>query len=358
MNKVKVLLIGSAFGADLHMDSYARFRHRVEIAGICSKDSEQIANLAARYEMEGYAAYDDYMTAIDKVDCDVVDICVPNFLHYEVCMAALNKKRHVICEKPLATNVQDGRTMIKKAEEAGKNIYYAEDWLFAPAVRRAVEILEEGAIGNLQYIRARECHSGSHSPFTQTIKFCGGGAMLHLGIHPLSFVLALKKNRWTEVTALKSGGLESNIRHKKLEGEDWCAAVIRFEDGTAATIEGNYIASGGMEDVIDFYGDKGRMHVDLGVGSAISCFSIPGVSYTIEKAEVTTGWSRPTVDEKYNLGYVGEIGHFLDCIRDGVPAMVGLRGQDGLEALELLFHVYQSANEGRVVRNPKLGGNV
>ena len=358
MDKVKVLVIGSAFGADLHMDSYARFRNKVEIAGICSKDPGQIVALAARYGIEGYAVHDDYETAIDEVDCDVVDICVPNFLHYAVCMAALNKKRHVICEKPLATTVQDGRAMVKKAEEVGKNIYYAEDWLFAPAVRRALEIVAEGAIGNLQYIRARECHSGSHSPFTQTIKLCGGGSMLHLGIHPLAFVLALKENRWTEVTAMKSGGLDGNMRHKKLEGEDWCAAVIRFEDGTAAAVEGNYIANGGMEDVIDFYGDKGRMHVDLGMSSAVSCFSIPGVRYTIEKAEVTTGWSRPAVDEKYILGYVGEIGHFLDCIRDGAPAQPGLRGQDGLEALELLFYIYQSANEGQVIRNPKIGGNV
>ena len=354
MDKVKVLLVGSAFCADLHMDAFARFRDRVEIVGICSKDPGQIASLAAKYGIKGYAVHDDYMTAIDKVECDVVDICVPNFLHYEVCMAALDKKRPVICEKPLATTVEDGRAMLKKAEEVGKNIYYAEDWLFAPALRRALEIIEEGAIGNLQYIRARESHSGSHSPFTQTIKFCGGGSMLHLGIHPVAFVLALKGNRWTEVTAMKSGGLEKNIKHKKLEGEDWCTAVVRFDDGTVSTLEGNYIASGGMEDVIDFYGDKGRMHVDLGMSSAISCFSVPGVSYTVEKAEVTTGWSRPTVDEKYNLGYVGEIEHFLDCLRDGVPAKTGLRGQDGLEALELLFYIYQSANEGRVIRNPKI----
>jgi len=353
MDKVKVLLIGSAFSADLHMDAYSRFRDRMEIVGICSKDSQQIKDLAARYGIDGYAVYDDFNAAIEEIECDVVDICLPNFLHKEVCLAALEKNRHVICEKPLATTVAGGLEMVQKAEAVGKNIYYAEDWLFAPAIRRALAIIEEGAIGNVQYIRARECHGGSHSPFAQTIEYCGGGSMIHLGIHPIGFALSLKNNSWLDVSAMKSGGLENNIRHKTMEGEDWCVAVVRFEDGTSATLEGNYLTNGGMEDIIDFYGDQGCLHVDLSFTSAVSCFSIPGVSYTIEKAEITTGWSRPAVDEKYGLGYVGEIEHFLDCISKDIPAKVGLRGQDGLEALELISCIYQSANEGRAICNPK-----
>ena len=353
MAKVKVLLIGSAFSADLHMDAYARLKEKVEIAGICSKDSGQIEALAERYGIEGFTVYDDYIDAIAKTDCDVVDICLPSFLHHDVCMAALDNNKHVICEKPLATTVEAGREMVEKARQAGKNIYYAEDWLFAPAILRALAIVDEGAIGKLMYVRARECHGGSHSPFAQTIEYCGGGSMIHLGIHPIGFVLHLKNNLWTEITAMKSGGLSDNIYHKSLEGEDWCTAIVRFADGTSATLEGNYLAKGGMEDCIDFYGDQGCLHVDLSFTGAVSCFSVPGVSYTIEKAEITTGWSRPAVDEKYNLGYVGEISHFVECISDGRTAKAGLRGEDGLEALEVVKLIYKSAEEGRTIRNPK-----
>ena len=355
MQKVRVLLIGSAFSADLHMDGYARFRDKAEIVAICSKDAGQIDELARRYGITGYRVYDDYSLAIRETDCDVVDICLPNFLHHEVCMAALEKKRHVICEKPLATTVEHGREMVAKAAAAGKHIYYAEDWLFAPAIRRALAILEEGAIGKMLYFRARECHSGSHSPFAQKIAYCGGGSMIHLGIHPAGFALALKNNEWTEVCAMKSGGLGENIQHRGMEGEDWCTAVVRFADGTSATLEANYLTVGGMEDVIDIYGEKGCLHVDLGFTSAVSCFSVPGVSYTIEKAEITTGWSRPAVDEKYNLGYVGEIGHFIESAGNNAPAMTGLRGGDGLEALELVNYIYRSASEGRTVKNPNAG---
>jgi predicted dehydrogenase len=349
--KVRVLLLGAAFSADLHMDGYMRCTDIAEVVAICDKDEVLVHALADRYGLTGYKTYDDFNRAIAEVDCDVVDICLPNFLHHDAAMAAFAAGRHAICEKPLATTVADGIEMVETAKKAGRKLYYAEDWLFAPALLKALAIVDEGGIGQQLYIRARECHGGSHSPFAQTIKYCGGGSMVHLGIHPVCFMLALKNNRWTELTAMTSGGKDRNFLHRGMEGEDWAASIIKFEDGTSALLEANYISMGGMEDVIDIYGTKGCMHIDLTFSSAINCYSIPGLSYTVEKAEITTGWSKPAVDEKYNLGYVNEIRHFMESCRDGVDAKVGLRGVDGLEALKVVNLIYQSAREGVSIKN-------
>ena len=148
--------------------------------------------------------------------------------------------------------------------------------------------------------------------------------MVHLGIHPVAFLLALKENKWTELVAMASGGLENNMLHKKMEGEDWSACLMKFEDGTSALLEANYLTMGGMEDVIDIYGTEGRMHIDLTFSSPINAYSVPGLSYTVEKAEITTGWSRPAVDEKFNLGYVDEIRHFMECCMKKEDAKIGL----------------------------------
>ncbi len=349
--KVKVLLVGAAFSADLHMEGYARCRDIAQIVAICDKDVSRIKELAERFGVENYKAYDNYDDAIDEVECDLVDICLPNFLHHDVALKAFKKGRHVISEKPLATTAEDAWEMVDAAVKAGRKLFYAEDWLFAPALGKALEIVEEGAIGKPMYIRARECHNGSHSPFTQTIKYCGGGCMVHLGIHPVGFMLALKNNRWTELVAMTSGGSENNYIHKKMEGEDWAACIIKFEDGTSALLESNYITVGGMEDVIDIYGTDGCMHIDLTFSSAIKCFSTPGLKYTVEKADMTKGWSRPAVDEKFNLGYVGEIRHFMECCLENRDAKTGLRGIDGLEALKVINLIYKSAKEGRKIVN-------
>lgn len=349
--KVKVLIIGAAFSADLHMDAYSRCKDLSEIVAICDKDVAKVNSIIKKYGLKDCFVYDNYDKAIEEVECDVVDICLPNFLHHDVAIKAFKKGRHVISEKPLATTVEDAEEMVAKAVEAGKKLYYAEDWIFAPALNKALEVINEGAIGKPLYIRSRECHGGSHSPFAQTIKYCGGGSMIHLGIHPIGFMLALKENKWTELIAMTSGGKENNLLHKSMEGEDWAGCLISFSDGTKALMEANYVTMGGMEDTIDIYGTEGRMHIDLTFSSPIKCYSIPGLSYTVEKAEITTGWSRPAVDEKFNLGYVDEIRHFMECCLKNQDAKIGLRGIDGLEALRVVNLIYKSAKEGIKIIN-------
>lgn len=192
MQKVKVILIGAAFSADLHADGYARVRQKAQIAAIVDKDIARAKDLAARYGFTDCAFFEDYETAVKAVDCDVVDVCLPNFLHKDAALCALRHGRHVISEKPLAVTPQEAREMVKAANDAGRNIYYAEDWLGCPTVVKALELVKSGAIGEVKFIRARECHCGSHSPFAQSLRFCGGGAMIHLGIHPVGLLLALR----------------------------------------------------------------------------------------------------------------------------------------------------------------------
>ncbi len=349
--KVKVLLAGAAFSADLHMEGYTRCTDIAKVVAVCDKDLSRVKMLAERYGLEGYESYDNYEEAIEKTDCDIVDICLPNFLHKDAALKAFDKKRHVISEKPLATTVEDALLMVKSAQEADRKLYYAEDWLFAPALCKAKELISDGSIGKPLYIRARECHSGSHSPFTQTIKYCGGGCMVHLGVHPVSFVLALKDCPWTELTAMTSGGLSGNLRHTKIEGEDWAACMMKFDDGMVALLEANYVAMGGMEDVVDIYGTEGCLHIDLTFSSPINGYSVPGFKYTVEKAEVTTGWSRPAVDEKFNLGYIDEIRHFMTACKNNEDAKKGLRGIDGYETLKVINLIYRSSKEGIRIKN-------
>jgi predicted dehydrogenase len=152
---------------------------------------------------------------------------------------------------------------------------------------------------------------------------------------------------------MASGGLEDNLLHKKLEGEDWATAMIRFEDGFFALVESNYITQGGMEDRVEFYCTEGCLHVDLTFSSPIHAFSKQGLDYTVEKSDITTGWSRPAVDEKFNLGYTEEIDHFIECEMAGKDARKGLRGIDGLEALKVVKLIYKSAAEGIRISNPQ-----
>jgi predicted dehydrogenase len=293
MKKLKVLLFGAAFSADLHADAYSRILDKVEIAGICDKDLSRVKALAERYGFAVYTAYGDFIDAIERCECDLVDVCMPNFLHHDVAVRALERGRDIICEKPLATTVEDAQDMVDTAARLKKHIYYAEDWLFAPAFRKAKEILASGKVGKPLYVRARESHCGSHSPFAQLIQYCGGGCMVHLGVHPVCFLLSLKNNEWSELVAMTSGGKEQNLVHSQMEGEDWAGAFVRFRDGTYATLEANYVTVGGMEDVMDIYCEQGCIHVDLSFSGPVKVFSIPGSTTPLKRRRSRPAGRRP-----------------------------------------------------------------
>jgi predicted dehydrogenase len=351
VEKIRVGIVGSRFAATLHAESYRR-ASEVVLAAVADPDREGRDDFARRYGIP--AGYDDCRQMLEEENLDLVSVCVPNYLHKEIVLACAETGCPVVCEKPLATSVEDGRAMVDACESAGIRLFYAEDWFFAPALRRARQIVEEGGIGRLLYVRGKETHNGSHSIYAQRAEYCGGGAMIHLGVHPLGWVMGLAGEPVVEVRAATTQGGQGNLRHHDYTGEDWAVAMIEFAGGLRAVIEGNYVTVGGMDDVVEIYGTDGVIKVDLTFGSPLCVYSREGYGYAVEKADFTHGWTRPAVDEFESLGYVGEISEFLDCLRTDRPTPAGLRGRDGVAVLEVVFAIYESARSGKAVQLPEM----
>lgn len=266
----------------------------------------------------------------------------------EVAIAAMKAGKHVICEKPIATTLEDAEKVTAVQKETGCFYFYAEDWIFAPALVRAKEIIKEGGIGTPLYCKGKESHNVSHSPFAQTIKFCGGGAVLHLGIHAAGFFYDLF-GMPESIVGVCNDGLEGNFVHKKMEGEDWGLGILNYKDGLRVLLEGNYITTGGRDDVIEFYGTEGVLKVDLTFGNPISVYSRNGFNYAVEKADTTKGWTRPAVNEYESLGYKDEMKHFLDCVEGKARQSTGTTAEAGLNAFKIIHALYQSNKEKRTV---------
>ncbi len=345
MKQINVGIIGSQFAASLHAESYKRFPI-VKMQAVAALDN--LKNFSHKYGIQN--TYEDYNEMFKKEKLDLLSVCVPNFLHKKIVSdAAETGIKNIICEKPIATSIPDAKVMIDVCRNNNTRLMYAEDWLFAPALVRAKEIIEEGGIGKLLYIKAKESHQGSHSIYAQKKEYCGGGTMIHLGIHPVAFVAFLAKSNIKEVMGMATSGGESNLVHHDYSGEDWAAALLTMENGVRAFVEANYITTGGMDDKIEIYGSEGNIHIDLTKGSPLEVYSRPGYGYAIEKADYTTGWTKPAVDEFLSLGYVKEIEHFIDCVVSNKEPNIGTRGEDGLKALEAVFAIYKSAEIGKKI---------
>ena len=348
-DKVRIGIVGSKFAADFHADSYTRNEH-AQIVAVAAIDN--LPEYSKRWSIPD--TYEDYREMMRRKDIDLISICVPNFLHHDVAIAAANAGKHIVCEKPLATSLADAKEMVEVVRKNKVKLLYAEDWVFAPALRRVIQIIKEGGIGKVLYVKAKECHNGTHSPFAKDKKKCGGGCLIHLGIHPIGWLLNLLadegRNKVIEVIGKCNGGLEDNYVHKGNGGEDWSVGVMKFANGEHAFIEGNYITVGGMQDFVEIYGTEGLIKIALTFGSPISVYSRPGYSYSIEKSDNTLGWTKPAVDEFYNLGYVGELAYAVDCVRNNVEPMYGMSMTAGLACVGIIEAMYESNAVGKTIR--------
>jgi len=348
-NKIKVGIVGSKFAADFHADSYRR-NPLVAITAMAAIDN--LEPFARKWNIP--RVYKDYREMFSREDIDLVSVCAPNFLHHDVVVAAARAGKHVFCEKPLATTAKDAREMLSVCQKAGVKLFYGEDWCFAPALNRAISVIKEGGVGRVLYVKAKECHNGTHSKFAKNKKTCGGGCLIHLAIHPIGWVLYLLanggKNPVVEVFAKCNGGLNDNYVHKQNSGEDFSVAIMKFAGGEHALIEGNYITVGGMEDKVEIYGAEGNIKAELTFGSCLNVYSRPGYSYAIEKADNTLGWTKPAVDEFHNLGYVDELAYAVQCVLEDKEPMYGCSGNLGLACVEIIEAMYKANAGGKAVR--------
>jgi predicted dehydrogenase len=318
----------------------------VEIVSVAAIDN--LEAISRKYAIP--KTYQDYREMLEKEDLDLVSVCVPNFLHHPVVVAAAEAGAHSICEKPLAISSEECRDMIRVCSQRDRLLFYAEDWIHAPALIRTEALLREGAVGEVLFVKAKEVHNGTHSPYAQNKETCGGGVFLHMGCHAITWLLYIlggEKNPILEVTGKMTAGGDGNFIHKRNSGEDFGMAMLRFRDGQYAFAESNYITHGGMDDKIEIYGTRGVIKVDLTFSSPISCYSMDGIDYSIEKADINVGWTKPAVDEFYNLGYVSEIEYFVQCVRRSEKPKYGVDGRAGLATVEVVQAFYESCEQGR-----------
>jgi len=349
MEKVRVGVVGSKFAADFHCDSYSR-NEKAQVAAVAAIDN--LEEISSKWGIPD--TYEDYNEMLKRDDIDLISVCVPNFLHHPVTIAAARAGKHVLCEKPLGLTSAEAEEMIAECQKARVKLFYAEDWVFAPALKRLIEIVDEGGIGEVLYVKAKETHNGTHSPFAKNAKTCGGGCLIHLAVHPIGWALHFLsdegRNKVAEVIGKVNGGKEDNYVHKDNTGEDWAIGVLKFAGGQHALLEGNYITVGGMDDKIEIYGTEGVIKADLTFGSPVTVYSRPGYSYAIEKADNTLGWTKPAVDEFYNLGYVHELQYAVDCVLKDEEPIYGVSGAMGLACNRVIEAMYQSSEEGRTIK--------
>jgi predicted dehydrogenase len=347
MDKTRVLLLGAGFIADIHAESYHRFVPDAELVGVYSRREAHARAFAQKHGIARW--FVDLDDALGQSDYEVVDICLPNHLHARVTVAAAAAGKHVIIEKPLCLTLEEADEMISACKAHGVQLMYAEELCFAPKYERVRQLVREGAIGSIYYMRQCEKHSGPHSDWFYDLDQSGGGALMDMGCHGFAWF------RWMLGPQAKPLSVYAQMQTGLIHGartrcEENSISIVEFGGGVVGIVENSWAKLGGMDDRVEVCGTGGIVHADLFMGNSALTYSDRGYGYAMEKAGSTQGWTFTNFEEAFNQGYPHELKHFIDCVRSGTAPLT--TGEDGRAVLEMLNAAYYSARIGQKVPLP------
>jgi len=343
--KVRVGIVGSQFEADIHAASFQIAPEEAEVVAVASPTPGNAASLAKKYGIP--RVFLDYGEMLKETDIEMVTIAAPNSLHAQMALDCAKAGKHIVCEKPLATTLEEGEEMVHAAKSHGVLLMYAEELLFTPKYLKAKEMADNGAFGKVYLVKQSEKHFGPHSPWFWDIDQSGGGVLMDMGCHGIAFCYWFLGR-----PAIKSvySQLGTYVHADKTRGEDDSLCILEFANGAVGLVENSWARRGGMDDRIEVYGDSGVTYANLHMGNALPTYSENGYGYAVEKAPTTKGWSYPVFEELWNYGFPQEMTHFARCVRGkDVPQATG---EDGLVVMEAIYAAYDSAGEGRKVTMP------
>jgi len=345
---VRIGIVGSGFVASLHAQALQQVPD-AEIVAAASPNAEHVWVFARTFGISH--AFVDYKDMLEGDLVDAITVACPNDLHSSVTLAAAAAGKHVLVDKPLALSLSQCDRMIQACRDKGVILMYGENLCFAPKYVRAKQLAEEGALGEVYYVRQLQCHYGPHSDWFWDVERSGGGALMDMGCHSIAFCRWVFGNAAVESVSAELGRF---VHGKRTKGEDHSLVVMRFAPtgagGGIGVAENSWARAGGLDDRAEVYGSQGLPVANLAHGSALSTYSEPGYGYAIEKAPDTKGWTWTGVEEAWSEGFPQEMAHFVTCVREGQqPA---LTGEDGRAVLEIICAAYESARTGQRVALP------
>ena len=382
-------MVGAGRATELHMNAIRRFSGvPVCMKHIIARRWEQVNEAKNRY---GYqCASLRFQDLLEDPEIDVIDICTPPYVHEQMIVDAINAGKHVICEKPLSGyfgNDNDPRpigTRVSKVkmyedllssldkvrkviENSDRKFMYAENFVYAPAVRKAAEIITKKG-SRILCAKGEESLKGSSSHVAGEWDKTGGGTLIRTGAHPLSAILWLKqveaKARGVEITVDSVFGnmgqitptlSEEERRHiaaRPHDVEDFGTVIITFSDHSKATVMATDTLLGGSRNYVELYCNDAVINCKLTMSDMMDTYFLDeqglGDVYISEMLPSKLGWNHPFLEDEIIRGYTDEMRDFMEAIYyDRQP----LSGFDlAYDTIRLIYAAYKSDELGHAVK--------
>jgi len=264
MKKINVAVVGTGFIGPAHIEALRRLPN-IEVVGLCEANLELAQEKAQLLGIEKAYIFEDML---QDATIEAVHICTPNFLHYPQAKAALLAGKHVICEKPLATKIEEAEELVSLAKEKGLVNAIHFNLRYYPMVRQMKTMRENGELGQIysimgSYLQDWLSLQTDYNWRLEPDKSGDSRAIADIGSHLLDVTEYVTGLKITEVmadfstvhkTRLKplkpietySGGLleASDYQEVEINTEDHASVLLRFDNGNKGSVTVSQVAAG------------------------------------------------------------------------------------------------------------------
>lgn len=253
-DKIRVCLIGSGFAGKKHAAAYMNHRE-AKLQVVCDTNEDSARMLAEEYGFERVET--DWHRAVGAEDVDLVCICVPNNVHFEIAAEAIRHGKHISCEKPLGLNGSESEKLTQLAKEKGVIAACCYNIIRIPAIAYAKKLIQSGELGKLV------CFRGSYDndrlvdtdvPFEWRMlkKNAKGGSLCDLAINILAVSQYLAGDiesvcGMTDVVHAKRK--DSHGELMEVENDDVAQFICLYKNGAMGYISSNRVAPGSKQDM-------------------------------------------------------------------------------------------------------------
>jgi len=337
--------------------SIALFRHALELSQNPAAEIVLVYDpikARAEYLVSRFggtvATSEEEIFASKKIDAVVV--ATPNSEHARLTIAAFAAGKHVRCEKPMATNLEDAAAMIAAGKKAGKKLMIGHNQCLMAPHLKAKKLLQEGIIGDVLTFRTSFCHGGPEGwsqdkgPHTWFFKKEKAyvGSMGDLGVHKAYLIPWLLGTDIAEAGAFIATMHKKNEKGKPITVDDNAVCILRMANGIIGQLTASWTYYGGEDNTTTFIGTKGRMVLGANPDYQVEVFLGNGERVLYKVGAVATN----TVQVKSGIPDL-----FVDSILDDFePPFDGLKGYKALAAVVACMNCAETGQISKVNNVP------
>ncbi len=329
---MKIGILGAGMMGNAHINGFRSLSPRnAEFAAVCDADGEKCEAFAEKYGLKPYTNPEDLLA---DAEIDMVDICLPSFMHEEYAAKAANAKKHLLVEKPVALTPEAAKRIYEAAEKNGVRIMAAQVLRFWPEYVRIKEICESGEIGDLVSVYAARL--GQMPAWCDWYKDPqkSGETLMNLTLHDIDFLHFMLG---------KPGSVYSAGKKDAMNNYNDVMNIFKFNNGVSAMVDGSLSMTPGYPFTMRMrmLGTKGTLEFVFISGENI------GPKSTSSLLLYKPGDGGNHVGVKSCDAYGMEIRYFVDCVVRGIPTDT-VSKESVLQVLKTVTAAKESLEDGKV----------